>query len=155
MKDTEAAFRWIIGVLERRQVPFRISGGLAVRAYGSERPLADIDIDIPDDKFVDILDDVKSYIVRGPERLLDDNWDIYLMVLNFKGQDIDICSATAKIKDRVAGKWIDENVDLSKFETKELYGLKVPIIPKQELIIYKTKLAREVDLEDVLFLKKN
>jgi len=155
MKNTEVAFRWIVEILGRRQVSFRISGGLAVRAYGSERPLADIDIDIPDDKFQDILEDVNDCIVEGPQRLLDDNWDIYLMVLNREGQDIDICSATAKIFNQTTNNWDIEVADLSKFEMKELYGLKVPVIPKEELISYKKKLGREVDLEDVAFLQGN
>jgi hypothetical protein len=155
MKNTEVAFKWIVEILEKHKVQFRISGGLAARAYGSERPLADIDIDIPDDKFQDIIEDVRGYIIEGPERFIDENWDIYLMTLNFEGQEIDICSATAKIRNHATGEWEVDTVNLSKFDLMEIYGLNVPVIPKKDLIDYKKKLGREVDIEDVVFLEGN
>src|SRR3989338_11339919 len=44
MKNTQEALIWIIGVLKRHSIPFRISGGFAAKIYGSTRELADIDI---------------------------------------------------------------------------------------------------------------
>ena len=47
-KHAPEALKWIVNILKTNKVPFRISGGLAVKIYGSKRDLDDIDIDIPD-----------------------------------------------------------------------------------------------------------
>ena len=41
------AFRWIVGLLEELAIPFLLVGGLAARAYGASRELADIDFYAP------------------------------------------------------------------------------------------------------------
>ena len=58
-----------------------ISGGFAARLYGATRDLADIDIDIPEDRFAELIPQVKEYIKLGPARYKDDNWDLFLMTL--------------------------------------------------------------------------
>ena len=83
MKKTEEAFKWIVGILKGHGVPFKITGGFAARLYGSDRPLADIDIDILNEKFDEVLPAVNDYIIWGPGRLLDNNWDLLLMTLRF------------------------------------------------------------------------
>lgn len=60
MRDTKAALAWITGILKSSQVPFQISGGLAANVYGATRELADIDIDLPDEKF-DLVRDFQQH----------------------------------------------------------------------------------------------
>ena len=45
-EKTVDALRWIVGILEKKNILYQISGGFAAKLYGSSRPLNDIDIDI-------------------------------------------------------------------------------------------------------------
>jgi len=153
-KNTEEAFTWIIGLLHKHSIPFQIAGGFAARLYGSERELADIDIGIPDNRFDELYPDVKEYSTFGPAQYVDDEWDLKLMTLNYKGQEIDIAGEdNIKILDKETKKWISASGDLSISEHKEVYGLTVPVIPKEALIAYKKKLMREVDIADLKVLE--
>lgn len=149
MRETEKAFLWITDILERKAVTYRVSGGFAARIYGVNRELADIDIVIADNDIAIIAKEVKPYIIFGPARYLDENWDLNLMTLQYGGQEIDIASAGAKIFNQKTKLWESWVTALDDSEMKEVYGKKVPIEPIGSLIAYKTKLAREVDLEDV------
>ena len=150
MKSIKRAFHWIIDILKKRRVPFQISGGLAARIYGATRKLADIDIDIQNKHFKKLLPEVKDYIIFGPRRYKNKNWDLYLMTLCYRGQKIDICGAdNAKIFDKNRGVWILYRTDFSMSESKKIFGIKVSVISKNDLINYKRKLRRRVDLLDL------
>ena len=149
MRDTKEAFHWIIRILKKYEVPYQISGGLAAKIYGSSRPLADIDIDISEEKFVDILPDVKPYIIFGPERFRNENFDLSLITLNYMGQEIDLCSQHVKIRDAKTGEWHDNSTDFSRYELQEVYDITIPVIKKDDLVNYKKILGRPVDLEDI------
>jgi hypothetical protein len=155
MKNTEAAFRWIVGILNDHKIPFEISGGFAARMYGATRDLADIDLDIPEENFQDILPEVKKHIVFGPARYRDDNWDLFLMTLRYLGQDIDIAGAKARMLDQNTRKWVALNADFSRTTPLEIYGLRVPVANKEDLIAYKRMLGREVDNIDIEQMTKN
>lgn len=153
-KNTEAAFKWIVGLLKKHSIPFQISGGFAARLYGSTRELADIDIGIPDKDFDTLLPEVDKHIIYGPEHYHDDEWDLLLMTLKYENQEIDIAGRdTIQIFDKQNGMWIPAHRDLTESEDREVYGIRVPVIPKQALIAYKKKIAREVDLADVAALE--
>lgn len=149
MRETEKAFLWITNILEQTSVTYRISGGFAARVYGVERELADIDIQIADKDIVIIAEEVKPYIIFGPARYQDENWDLNLITLQYLGQEIDIASTNAKIFNQKTKLWEGWVTTLGDFEIKEVYRKNVPIEPMKSLISYKTNLAREVDLEDV------
>lgn len=150
MKNAKAALSWITDILKQHQVPFQISGGLAAIAYGATRPLEDIDIDIPDNKFDLILENVKPHIIFGPERFKSDKWDLLLMTLNYQGQDIDLSGADSTyIFSEESEKWVKLIEDFSAAPSKNVLGLQLPVIPYNSLINYKKILAREVDLIDI------
>jgi hypothetical protein len=153
-RNTEAAFKWIVGLLQKHSIPFQISGGFAARLYGSKRELADIDIGIPDDRFEELYPDIKQYLIYGPERYLDDEWDLKLMTLKYENQKIDIAGRDEiKIFDKTNKVWVPAHRDLTVSEDREVYGIIVPIIPKEALIAYKKKIMREVDVLDVQALE--
>ncbi|MFA4819678.1 MAG: hypothetical protein WC613_01830 [Candidatus Aenigmatarchaeota archaeon] len=153
MENTKEAFHWIIGVLKRYDVPFQITGGLAAKIYGSPRPLNDFDIDVPDERLREIVLDVRPYIVFGPAHHRDERWDILLMTLEYKGQEIDIDGGYGiKICDARTGKLVPVPTDFSHYEEREIFGLKVPVIPREDLIAYKRMLVGEhqqVDIQSV------
>lgn len=150
MQNTEQAFRWVVGILKQNNIPFQISGGFAARLYGSDRPLYDIDIEIMDTDFDKILPFVKDKIIYGPDRYKDEIFDILLVTLDYYGQEIDICgSETDRLFNQKTKQWESCETDLGSAIEMHSYGLKVPVITSQNLISYKNKIQRPVDLEDV------
>lgn len=149
MKDPEKTFHWIIGILEKADIKYKISGGLAAQAYGVHRELADIDIEVADKDIKLIQEIVKPYIIFGPERYTDKDWDLNLMTLNHRGQEIDIAGTNAQIFDKESQSWENCPGDLETVEMKEIFGKIVPTESRDSLIAYKTKLARPVDIEDI------
>jgi hypothetical protein len=155
MKLTKEALIWITNILNSHQIPFQIVGGLAVMAYGSSRELYDIDIEMPDECIEKIHPEVLPYITFGPDQLKGERWDLFLMTLNYKGQEIDLSGAyTTKIysiKDKI---WITLDADLSKVNYLNVYDVNLPVINRAALIAYKKILSRPVDLLDIEFLEK-
>lgn len=155
-KDTEGAFKWIIEILNRHNIPFQLKGGFASRLYGVDRELADIDISIPENRFDELLPDIKDFIKSGPEQYLDEEWDIKLITLKYKGQYIDLAGAFEKKNfDKTNGVWVSTP---SHFETSvfmDVYGINVPVISKEDLVAYKKLILRDVDIIDVNFLENN
>lgn len=97
-KNTESAFKWIVGLLMQNNIPFQISGGFAAKLYGANRPLFDIDIDIKGKDFDKLLPFVKNHILSGPKRYLDNTFDLQLLTLEYQGQHIDLgASENSKI----------------------------------------------------------
>ena len=135
------ALVWIMNILRRHNVPFLISGGFAAKLYGSPRELNDIDIDMPEENFNDILDDVRGYIIFGPDQYKDGKWDLYLMTLNYRGQEIDIGGAMwGKMSNKARTEWIHVPSDFSRMNIIEFRGLQLPVISQKNLIAYKSHL---------------
>jgi hypothetical protein len=154
MKNTENAFQWITGLLDRHGIAYTVSGGLAARVRGVNRELADIDLDVADADIAKIVDEVNPYIIFGPAHYRDDHWDLYLLTLNYEGQAIDIGGTQAKIFNQQTNAWETRLTETPDVEMKNVFGKCVPVESWESLISYKTKLARDVDLEDVRQLKK-
>jgi predicted nucleotidyltransferase len=150
MKQTEAAFHWVVDTLESLHIPFQVTGGLAARVYGSDRELADIDIDIPEECILTITEYAKPWVVYGPERYVNDTFDMVVMTIEKDGQEIDIAGfGSGKIFQKSTGMWIPDKVHLIHAERMIVFGREVPVIAKHDLIAYKQSIAREVDIEDI------
>jgi len=131
---------WILGIIRENNIDYQITGGLAAHLYGSEREVYDIDIEVYDIDVYKLADYCREYVIYGPERYMDENFDLLLMTLDFGGQYIDICGIeTMYIRGELQG------VDLST--SVEVDGMKVVL--KSDLIEYKRLLGREVDLVDI------
>ncbi len=155
MPDTKEAFIWITSILRNKNIPFQVTGGLAARIYGSPRELADIDFEIPNDRFPEILPEIKDYLVFGPTQYKDESFDIFLATLRYKEQEIDLTGSNGeKSFNQEKREWKEENIDLSKAVSKEVFGISVPVVPAKDLLDYKKWISRDVDRVDVEALSK-
>ena len=90
--------------------------------------------------------EVKDFVVFGPARFVNDHFDILVMTLQYEGQEIDLSGGdTARIRRGSGEPWHHDPTDLSKVEMREVYGMPVPIMTKDELLRYKKILDRPVD----------
>lgn len=156
MDQAREAFLWIVDIFRKQQIPFQITGGMAAKIYGSPRKLNDIDIDIPEEKFSEIVNVVKKYITYGPKRYRDEKWDVYLMTLNYQGQEIDISGAeSVRINTKNNSGWLDFPTDFSQAEMINLWGISVPVISRKELIKYKSELNGDHQQVDIAAISKS
>jgi hypothetical protein len=150
MRATQEAFHWIVKILEKKKIPFQITGGLAAKVYGSQRELADIDIDVPENEFEKILPEVKDFIIFGPARYKDESWDLWLMTLLYLEQEIDVCGAyEVQVYDKNVEQWVWLETNFPAAQINKVFDLEVPIVSRAALIDYKLKIKREVDLADL------
>ncbi len=144
------ALRWITDILHRRAVPYQITGGLAAKVYGSKRTLNDIDIEVPDARIVDIIEDIRQWIVLGPELYRDERWNVALVMLQYHGQEIDVCGSDGvTICDARTGHWISCASDLSLAEHHKIDDMIVPVMPPHFLATYKRMLVGSHQLIDI------
>lgn len=55
----------------------------------------------------------------------------------------------ARLFDRDAGRWVEAAIDFGASRRLPVHGLSVPVMPRSQLIDYKRRLGREVDLVDL------
>lgn len=149
MKNSKNAFLWIINILKENNIKYRISGGLAARIYGSKRKLADIDIEIYKKDIPKIYKKVKEFVIFGPKQYKDKNWDLILMTIKYRNQEIDIAPFDSKIFDQYQQKWIRKPGKFNDVSLKFVFGKRVLVEKLDSLIKYKKALAREVDIKDI------
>jgi hypothetical protein len=149
-RDTRKAFHWILDILERWNVPYLISGGLAARTFGSPRPLADIDIYVPAESMAELGMKLSRHAIKPPHNHRSAFWNVIYMVLEYCGQRIELVSShDVKILDTRKILWTRQQIDFSRFEWKTIMGRKARIQHRDDLIAYKTILGRLVDIEDI------
>ena len=149
-RNAVEAFEWLISVLKKHKVPYQFSGGFAAKIYGAKRSLVDIDVDIPEDAFATLVKDVQPYLLYGPKMWRGEGFKVYLMTLNFKGQPIDIGGAyKTQIWHRKKKTWIPLATNLNEYCWKKVLNLRIKVIPKDELVKYKSMLNRRVDKKDL------
>jgi len=148
--NSKDALIWIINILENKNIPYQIVGGLAARLHGVKRPLADIDFDIPNECAQGLADFLLPYVSKPLKRYQEELWDIDYFQVIYKGQKIEFgCEPGAKIFDRKNNIWIDLNTDFKNSVEVMFEGKKLMVMPVKELIRYKSILDREVDQIDV------
>lgn len=148
--DHKNALEWIVNQLNAYETQYQIVGGMAARAYGAKRDLVDIDLYIDFATSHDFLKSIEAHIYWGPNEVVDGPWKIDYLKMDYEGQKIEIADIkNAAIFDHKNNVWVDQNIDLAASVKTELLGAEVSVMPKAQLIEYKSILDREVDQQDI------
>ncbi|MFA7191702.1 MAG: hypothetical protein WC089_00165 [Candidatus Paceibacterota bacterium] len=148
-KKTIKALNWIVNILNEHKIDYVVSGGFSAKLYSSKRELHDIDIDIFENKFDELLSEISKYITYGPDRYKDGKWDMNLITLNYGGQEIDIGDLSdAYISNKERTAWIKLENKLEPVKMT-VGGIEVNVINPQDLINYKKNLDGDHQLEDI------
>lgn len=155
MSNASAAARWIASLLEQERIPYVVVGGLAARAHGATRPLADIDLYVPTESLDTVARKASAHLTRPPARHVGDQWDIVFMQLEYAAQKIELGGADhVRIASGATGTWVTQRIKLVSAVWMDTgLGVTMPVMPRDDLVAYKRLLAREVDLEDVAQLE--
>ncbi len=145
------ALGWIVDALNRYRVPYQVVGGLAARAHGARRPVFDVDLYVPFDRATAALEEIRPHIYWGPEHYVDEQWDLTYLKADFGGQKVELGNSCTHPRyfDVEAGRWEAQRVAYGSSVTIRVFGVEAEVMPKDELIRYKRRLGREVDLIDV------
>jgi hypothetical protein len=149
-KNTIQAFKWIVAILRKNKIPFQVTAGLAAKVYGSERPLFDIDLDVPEGRFQDIVRHVNRYIVYGPKQHVSSHFSLKLVTVKYRNQFIDIGGAyEPRIRHTSEDEWHKCPTNFANAKKLSVMGRIVPVVSREELVHYKGVVGRKVDLEDI------
>lgn len=136
--------------MEEAGVRYQIVGGLAARAHGATRSLADIDLYVPRAGLALLVPHVQPWLVQPPRHHRGDEWDLEYMVLEREGQRFEIAAAEgAHWFDRKAGAWVDAGIDFDASVMMGVEGVRLPVMRKHRLVDYKRRLGRDVDRADL------
>lgn len=154
------ALGWIVSLLNRYSIPYQLCGGLAAKAYGATRPLVDIDIyaalqDAPQAR--PFMDEIQPYLIREFAPHLSASWDIRYLALAYQSMQIEIAESTTnpRFYNHRDGRWEDQVIDFAASTRIFLYGVEVAVMPKDELLAYKSMLDRDVDHLDTAQMAAN
>jgi len=141
------ALQWILAIFNKHNISYQIAGGFAAHLYGATRHVNDIDFDIPEEDFDEIYEDVKEFIIYGPERFKNKKWNLFLMTLEYHGQKIDIGGAeSTKIFDDHTQKWVKSPTHFSNSRIIRFHDIPLLIIDPTDLKEYKKLLIDKDNL---------
>lgn len=151
-EKTINTLKWIVSILNKHKVPYRIGGGFAAYIFGSNRKVNDLDISISGEYFPVILSDVKEYIIAGPKHYLNEKWNCNTLSLNYQKQDIDLTDIdTLLMTNKEKTEWIQVKNNFRKYPPKKLIfeNIEISLMDPRDLIGYKKHLDGEHQLIDI------
>jgi hypothetical protein len=152
-EKTINALRWIVSILDKYNIQYRIGGGFAAHVYGSERPIKDIDITISGRYFSTIMPDILEYVEYDLKHYSDEKWDCDGLTINYYGQEIDISDIdTLRMSDKELTEWFQTKDKFRKYEPLSINvnGIKISIIDPRDLVAYKKELADQEHLYQII-----
>lgn len=143
-EKTLKALHWIVDILNKYNVPYRIGGGFAAYVYGSDRPINDIDFSLSGKYFPIIMSDISPYIEYDLKHYSDEKWDCDGLTLNYQGQEIDMTDIdTLRMSNKELTKWFQTKDNFRKFPNfiTVVDGIEISLIDPRDLVAYKKELA--------------
>ncbi len=159
-EKTINALKWIVSILNKNNIPYRIGGGFAAHVYGSTRSVNDIDISLSGKYFPVIVSEVSDYITAGPKHYSNAKWDCNTLSINYNSQEIDITDIdTLMMSNKEQTKWFQTKDNYCKFPNimKVVDGIEISLINPYDLVAYKNELADRnhlYQLDDVNAVEK-
>tara|TARA_R110002012_G_scaffold315853_1_gene530215 strand:+ start:157 stop:624 length:468 start_codon:yes stop_codon:yes gene_type:complete len=152
----QLAAQWIVGLLRDRHIPFQICGGLASKGYGSERALNDIDLFVPGEHFLTVVQAGQANTSKPATHYCEEGWDLTYVQFKYEGIKVEVGNASdAQIFDAASQAWVPLNIAFDRYETASVLGMELPLMLKEDLIRYKTMLSRPVDIDDIRTMREH
>lgn len=151
-EKTKRAVLWIVNILDKNNIPYRIGGGFAAHMYGALRQINDIDISLPGRFFDIIIPEVKKYITAGPKHYSNEKWDCDTLSLNYEGQEIDMTNIdTLRMSDKEKTEWFQTKDRYKNFPNivMKIDGVDVELMNPLDLVAYKKELDGEHQIIDI------
>jgi hypothetical protein len=146
---------WLSDLFRDRGVEYAAAGGLAARAWGATRPLVDLDFFVHADDLDRLEADLEPYVARPLTALTDDHWDLTFLRLEYSGIPLELCVAEgARYREAATGEWHDACPSFSGCPEREVLGVKVRIMDRDDLLEYKRRVDRAVDRADVAAIER-
>ncbi|HUS25937.1 MAG TPA: hypothetical protein VMY99_01140 [Nevskiaceae bacterium] len=133
--------------LMRHGIRYAVIGGLAAMAWGSERPLDDLDVRIGRTDIQTVLDTHRHSVSRELLPYRTEHWKIHVAQIILRGVKVDLQQAEDSQVTGAGGTYAFP--DEIAFVEKDIEGLLLPIMPRDQLIAYKQALSRPQDLADL------
>lgn len=101
------AAQWIVGLLRDRNIPFQICGGLSAKGYGADRALNDIDLFVPDEHFMTVVQAGQAHISKPAAHYCEEGWDLTYVQFKYKDIKVEVGNAAgAHILDATSQTWV-------------------------------------------------
>ena len=145
-----AALRRVCGLLDGCGIPFQVTGDVAAIAHGATRPIRSVELFIAAEHVPALLRAAREHVVDHPWRRRDEAWDRVALSLSCDGLTVDVCVLeAARFREAATGGWRAAAVDLAASVTTRIGDVRVPVMPRAQLLEQKRRLDREVDRRDV------
>jgi len=149
------AMAWLADLFRDQDVRYAAAGGLAARAWGATRPLVDLDFYVHGEDLDRIETDLAPYVVRPLTGIRNDHWDLSFMRLEYSGIPLELSVAEgARYREAATGEWHDACPTFSACPERELLGVKLRIMDRDDLVEYKRRVDRAVDRADVAAIER-
>ncbi len=112
----------------------------------------DLDLNVSARSLRQIGRKLRAFVIFGPGPYRDEHWKLSLLTLEYKGQRIDLCSTSACIFDRQRSQWVNWRSNIGQSVTLRVLGKRVSVERMHRLILYKSILRRDCDLQDIVEL---